>query len=280
MLVFLKLGGSLITDKNRAYTVCRKTLARLGREIAAARAGDPQLSILLGHGSGSFGHVAARQYGIRTGVRDEDDWKGFIEVWRQARALNQIVVETLLEANVPLIAFPPSACVIAEAGKLSHWHLDPLRAALTANLVPVVQGDTVFDRQRGGIILSTEEMFEYLAPRLHPQRILIAGREQGVWADYPHCRRLIEEITPANQLQIEGLLGASAAVDVTGGMAEKVASMLRLVSQDASLEALIFSGEEAGTVQKVLRGSSAGTTIHNRQTWNASRAIQGEKRER
>lgn len=263
MLVFLKLGGSLITNKNRSYTARRKTLLRLGREISAARAADPALKILLGHGSGSFGHVAAWQYGTRNGVQGKDGWRRFVEVWRQARALNQIVIEALQEASVPVIAFPPSACVIAEAGNPSQWHLDPLYAALEADLLPLVQGDTIFDRQRGGVILSTEELFEYLAPRLHPQRILIAGREAGVWADYPRCRQLVETITPANRLQVEGLIGASDSVDVTGGMTEKVAAMLRLVGKDPGLEALIFSGEEAGAVQKVLLGGSAGTMIHN-----------------
>ena len=56
-LIFLKLGGSLLTDKTGTEALRADTLQRLAAEIAAARAADPQLRLVLGHGSGSFGHV-------------------------------------------------------------------------------------------------------------------------------------------------------------------------------------------------------------------------------
>ena len=65
-------------------------------------------------------------------------------------------------------------------------------------MIPLVNGDTIFDDQRGGTILSTEDLFIYLARQLHPERILLAGLEEGVWADYPACTQLIGEITPRN----------------------------------------------------------------------------------
>ncbi|MDZ4158806.1 MAG: isopentenyl phosphate kinase [Anaerolineaceae bacterium] len=262
MLLFLKLGGSLITQKNQPYTARRETIRRLAHEIAAARTAQPHLQLLIGHGSGSYGHTAAYKHGTRSGVQNAEGWQGFVEVWRQARALNQIMVEALLEAGLPVIAFPPSASVVTDGGSVLRWELEPLTAALGAGLTPLVQGDTVFDRQRGGTILSTEELFEYLSSRLKPQRVLIAGQEQGVWADYPRCQRLLETLTPSDMTSASGTVFASSVVDVTGGMAEKVACMLRLVTQNPALEALIFSGEEPGTVQHVLMGGCSGTRIH------------------
>ncbi|MCX6065672.1 MAG: hypothetical protein NT121_07955, partial [Chloroflexi bacterium] len=61
-LVFLKLGGSLITDKTLPYTPRLDKLADLASQIAAALS-TRQLSLVLGHGSGSFGHIAAKKYG-------------------------------------------------------------------------------------------------------------------------------------------------------------------------------------------------------------------------
>ena len=80
MLIFLKLGGSLITDKNTPRALRPELLARLMREIAEARAARPGMRIVLGHGSGSFGHVEARRYGTRAGVRTDEDWLRFAEV--------------------------------------------------------------------------------------------------------------------------------------------------------------------------------------------------------
>ncbi|MFN3331018.1 MAG: uridylate kinase, partial [Caldilinea sp.] len=67
MLVFLKLGGSLITDKRKAETPRLDVIARLAQEIAAAQQDDPALRLVIGHGSGSFGHIYGRKYGTRDG---------------------------------------------------------------------------------------------------------------------------------------------------------------------------------------------------------------------
>ena len=50
MMIFLKLGGSLITDKTGVEAARPAVLARLAAEIAAARAAQPGLPLLIGHG--------------------------------------------------------------------------------------------------------------------------------------------------------------------------------------------------------------------------------------
>jgi isopentenyl phosphate kinase len=260
-LQFLKLGGSLITDKNRPQTPRPAALARLAGEVAAAFAQDPSLRLVLGHGSGSFGHITGKRYGTRQGVRTPEQWRGFAEVWRDAVALNRLVMDALHAAGLPAIAFPPSASVTSANGRVAAWDLAPLSAALEANLLPVVFGDVIFDAVLGGTILSTEDLFAHLARVLRPRRLLLAGLEPGVWADYPACTRLVEAITPANLAAVVPALSGSSATDVTGGMASKVGEMLALVSEIPQLEVAIFSGETPGAVHEALCGARVGTTI-------------------
>ena len=260
-LQFLKLGGSLITDKDLPRTARLEVLDRLAGEIAAAFQQQPDLRLVLGHGAGSFGHVPARQYGTRQGVSTSAQWQGFVEVWREAVALNRLVMDALQRAELPAIALPPSASVLAEDGQVARWDLASLSAALDHGLLPVVYGDVVFDIVRGGTILSTEDLFAHLARALHPQRLLLAGREPGVWADYPVCTRLVEQISPSSLPQIAASLYGSASTDVTGGMASKVLEMLALVGDVPGLESLIFSGETPGLVEQALLGAHPGTRI-------------------
>jgi isopentenyl phosphate kinase len=260
-LTFLKLGGSLITDKDTPRTPRREVLARLAGEIASARQVHPRLPLILGHGSGSFGHSEARKHNTRQGVHSIEGWLGFAAVWKEARALNQIVLEALLEAGLPVIAFPPSAAVIASGGKVKHWDLSPITAALGAGLIPLINGDTIFDDTRGGTILSTEDLFLYLAAALRPKRILLAGREAGVWADFPACTQLIPYISEKNFDQLASSIGGSASVDVTGGMIEKVRSMLALTESLPELRSIIFSGSQPGLVSAALTGQNPGTLI-------------------
>lgn len=260
-LVFLKLGGSLITEKDRPRTPRIQTLDRLAGEIAAALAEDPGLNLLLGHGAGSFGHISAGRYGTRDGVRTPEEWRGFAEVWWDASALNHLVMEALHTAGLPAIALPASASVTARDGAVMNWDLFPLKAALRSGLLPVVHGDVIFDVLRGGTILATEELFAHLAEELHPDRILLAGIEPGVWRDYPACTELVGEITPDIIAENMLSLGGSRSIDVTGGMASKVAESLALVGKVPGLEVEIFSGEDPGKVLAALLGKRVGTSI-------------------
>jgi len=261
-LVFLKLGGSLITVKDQPHTPRLDVLGRLAQEIAQAQAQNQDLQILLGHGSGSFGHIPASEYNTRMGVKSVDEWKGFVEVWRQAAELNHLVLQALEKVNLPAIAFPPSAMITAREGKVDTWNLDTLLTALKQRLLPVIYGDVIFDNVLGGTILSTEDLFSYLARRMKPIQLLFAGLQPGVWADYPDNTNLLPEITPVSFPQIEAGLKGSAATDVTGGMADKVRQIITLVNEVPGLRAMIFSGETPGNLRRSLLGEELGTVIH------------------
>lgn len=262
-LVFLKLGGSLITVKNQPHTPRLEVLERLAQEISEARSQNRNIEILLGHGSGSFGHVAASKYNTRLGVKSEKEWLGFVEVWRQADELNQLVMQALEKADLPALALPPSAMVIAQAGKVARWDLEPLLTALEKGLLPVIYGDVIFDKALGGTILSTEDLFTYLTHHLQPSQLLFAGIEPGVWADFPENTKLLPEITPTNYPQIEMGLRGSVSMDVTGGMLDKVHQIMALVNQVPGLRASIFSGEMPGNVRRSLLGEELGTVLHH-----------------
>ncbi len=175
-------------------------------------------------------------------VRDSPYWAGFSEVWYRASELNRRVMEALHIAGVPSISLAPSATVQASAGAIAHWHLGPLQAAMEAELVPVIFGDIVFDTVEGSTVLSTEALMTYLAGRLRPARILLAGIEAGVWADYPKRATLIGRITPSTFKSIAASIGASQGTDVTGGMRDKVQKMLAVVEAVPDVTVQILSG--------------------------------------
>ena len=258
MLAFLKLGGSLITDKTRPYTVRPETLDDLASQIASALAERPDLRLILGHGSGSFGHQAASQFGTRHGVSGPEAWRGFAEVWYQASALNRLVIEALRRAGLPAITISPLSTVTAHDAKVFIWDLYPIQTALVRGLLPVVHGDVIFDEARGGTILSTEDLFAHLAPLLRPQRILLAGLEEGVWQDFPARTRLIPVLSAAN---LPPSFGEAQGADVTGGMRAKVSQVLALLEQVPGLEGLIFSGEQPGNIRRALAGENPGTRL-------------------
>ena len=267
-LVFLKLGGSLITDKTQPYKVRLDKLSALAKEIQRALSSAPNLRLVLGHGSGSFGHYAVKEYLTplqlppnSANLGGEKGARGFAEVWYRAAQLNRYVMESLHEAGIPTMAIQPSAGIVSKNRGIEHWELAPLEAALEAGIVPVIYGDMVFDSVKGGAVLSTETLMFYLAHHLQPKRILLAGLEPGVWADFPARKQKVERITPGSYKELANKVGGSQAVDVTGGMKSKVEEMLSLVEEILHLNVQIFSGEEAGNTERALKGAVVGTVI-------------------
>jgi isopentenyl phosphate kinase len=265
--IFLKLGGSLITDKTKVEHARVAMIRRLAREIKAAREARPDLQIVLGHGSGSFGHVAARKHGTREGVTDRSGWQGYAEVAASAARLNQIVVDVFVAEGVPVVSLPPSASARGADGRVSYLDTFVLRAALEHDLVPLVQGDVALDTARGATIVSTEDVFIYLVREFQPTHILLAGEVAGVYARSDVTGAIIPIITPDNVAQYASALGGSHGTDVTGGMVGKVNQMLDVVRHHPSIEARIFSGAVRGNVQQSLIDPSTriGTGIRNDQ---------------
>jgi isopentenyl phosphate kinase len=262
-LVFVKLGGSVITDKTRAETPRSVVIARLAAEVAAALDARPRLRLVLGHGSGSFGHITAVEYGTRHGVKGTEAWEGFVRVADVAARLNRLVARTFLEAGVPVWSLQPSASARCREAELTWLDVGPIAGALDRGLVPLVYGDVALDDALGGTIISTEQIIAYLAEALQPDRLVLVSQVDGVFeADPTLCpgARRFDVISPDNWGEVQSALSGSSAPDVTGGMLTKVATMMAWVRAGTGpgtaggREARLVSGQRPGALQAALLG--------------------------
>jgi isopentenyl phosphate kinase len=256
-LIFVKLGGSLLTDKARPRSLRAEVLGRIAAEISEALTLRPGLRLLIGQGGGSFAHTVASQYGTRDGVASREEWRGYAATARAAAELNRIVVESLADAKIPVLPVQPSASASCRDGELLLLDERPIRAALANDLVPLVYGDVALDEVRGGTIVSTEQILRWLAPRLCPARVLLVGEVTGVLTadplDRPSESKVVPEITPASLQLLGRSLGGARGVDVTGGMLAKVSEMVALLEATPSLVSVqIISGLVPGLVRACL----------------------------
>lgn len=270
--VFVKLGGSLITDKRHAETPRAEVIARLAQELAAARAAQPELRLVLGHGSGSFGHIYGQRYGTRNGAQTPADWFGFAATGDAAARLNRLVVAALLKAGVPAWSIQPSVALRCRNGVIEAGPEAVVEEALARGLQPVIFGDVALDAARGATIVGTEEIFHWLTPQLRPDLVVLLGEVDGIYtADplrnpdaipIPHLtpQTLAElgerwgEDSEAGSARGSGVrLGESYGVDVTGGMTGKVAESLAMIQAHPALEVVICSGLIPGHLEGILQ---------------------------
>lgn len=259
MTTLIKLGGSLVTDKRKAKSFRRELVRDIARQLSDLRAIQPDERIILGHGSGSFGHFEAKKYNTIEGVRSANDRFGFAKVGAVATELSLLILGELLAAGLPVLRIQPSSILTTRNGQIENLHMRALVLALGQGLMPLVHGDVAIDDAIGGTIVSTETLFAELVEPLDAHAIVLLGEVDGVLDQNGEA---ISEISPTNVHEYAPLLGASDGLDVTGGMYQKVHAMLRLAQANAKLKIIIANGNRKNVLPDLLhRGIQIGTKI-------------------
>ena len=251
-VVLVKLGGSLITDKRRPETAREDVIERLARELAALRQAGVRL--VLGHGSGSFGHVAAAKHGIHEGVATPDQLLGVTETQDRAASLNRRVLGALRRSSVPAFSLAPSSFLVSAGGRPDELWIESLLGALQVGMLPVVYGDVVMDRQLGASIASTEAVFLALAEGLQARGLVVRrsiwlGETDGI---YDSQGVTIGELRPDTVGDLLDQIQGASGTDVTGGMRHRLETATRLAG--LGVESWIANGLQPGLLAEIMSG--------------------------
>tara|TARA_B100000029_G_scaffold152664_1_gene147777 strand:- start:8086 stop:8928 length:843 start_codon:yes stop_codon:yes gene_type:complete len=259
-LIYIKLGGSLITNKDTESTSRVRVIKNLASEIADFKSEHKSTNIIIGHGAGSYGHIQALRNNLHICRHTASRWNGALEVAKSVSKLSRIVLHELQQAGVQSKQINPSESAICNNGKLMSLDTTQIKQALHRNIIPLTHGDVCFDDVCGASIISTEAIFAYLATKLPPSDIYIAGNAKGVLDSYPNGNT-IPKISNSSKRRLLNLISTSTSPDITGGMKSKVHTMLQLIKQQPGLTVHIFSAKTPGALRKALAGSTSNTTI-------------------
>ncbi|WP_135663146.1 isopentenyl phosphate kinase [Halorhabdus rudnickae] len=243
MTTVLKLGGSVVTQKDVPETVDEDALAGVAAAIAES---EPDRLVVV-HGGGSFGHHHAATHGVSAdeGTRDAGAVR---EIHAAMGELNAAVVEALSDRGVAAVPVRPLSLAHRDLDGTTHLPADGIERMLGESFVPALHGDVVVQAGEGGTILSGDEIVASLARSLSAERVGLCSGVPGVLDDAGHVIERIDEYGT-----VADALGDSDATDVTGGMAGKVRSLLEL-----PIPASIFS---PGDLRAFLDGEQPGTLI-------------------
>ncbi len=251
MTTILKIGGSVLTDKNKLSVARPEAIRRIAGEIGEYGGGG----LVLVHGAGSFGHHQAKDYRLDQGLNDESI-KGILPTHNAVTSLNRMVVDALQMSGVDALPVHPLSNCTLKNGRIDHMCIDVIKRMLRADIVPVLHGDVAMDIAMGVGVLSGDQLVTYLARALDADRVGIGTNVDGV---LDSGGRVIGNITPANIKEVDGLLAGSEGVDVTGGMRGKIAELMALT--EAGIPSRVFNAAQPGTVIKFLKKTLAEGTL-------------------
>lgn len=251
MVVVVKIGGALITDKQRPFKIRYGVLRRLAKELGLAYR-DCCKEMVLIHGGGSYGHYVVHEYELRL------EGEGFYVTIMYMRELNRVFVEHLHAMNIPAVPIDTHAIALKRGDKL-HLFLDTVMYMFKKGYVPVLYGDAVIgDRIH---VLSGDEIAWFLARELQAEKLIFVTEVLGVFDRNPELpgAKLITEIKLDDVVKLA--THSVRGIDVTGGMAAKLRLGLAY-RPHRTCEITIVGGMIPGNVYRALCGLHAmGTKI-------------------
>ena len=256
-VTLIKLGGSLITNKSKPFTVREDILQDVVAQVAKAH--KKGTLCILGHGSGSFAHAPAEKY--QKGYLEKQSDYGAAVVADAACQLNRIVVSELLKQNIPAITLSPFSSFVANDRKVESSCFNTLDHCLQAALVPVLYGDVIGDTKLKYTIWSTETVLntiakEWKSTEYKVEKVIHCGEPDG----FIHNGEVVSVITGRNIEELKKSIYATEGFDVTGGMLHKVEESLNLAQE--GIDSYIIGGNHGGNLYRCIVGEDfVGTKV-------------------
>lgn len=253
-VILVKFGGSIITDKNVPYKARPAVIRKLAQELKKIK----DASIVLAHGAGSFAHTSAKEFGGKKGYVSK--W-GIAKVARDAMEINRIVMDILIEEELPAISLRPMSMMMTSEGKLKKNLFEIVEEVVNQGLMPVIYGDVIWDKKWESTIYSGEttlnEIGMYLSKKGYKvDKIIQVGETNGVYDDKG---RTIPLINKRNWKNIKQYLFNPRRVDVTGSMRHKIENALSIAGK--GIQTWIANGIVPNELYRALHGKIIHGTI-------------------
>lgn len=253
-VILIKLGGSVITNKDTPYKARIGRIKRLAKEIKSSGVS----SLVLAHGSGSFGHTSALKYGGKKGYVSK--W-GVAKVARDAMEINRIVMDIFIEEGLPAISLRPMSMILTSEGKLKKDLFEIVEETLNQGLIPVVYGDVIWDKKWQSTIFSGEKTLNEISVHLLKKgyridKIIQVGETDGV---YDLKGNTIPLINKDNWSKIKTYLFEDKRADVTGGMKHKIENALKIAK--SGIYTFLINGNKNNQLSDSILGKSVKGTF-------------------
>lgn len=263
-LIIIKIGGSVITFKDSPHPKARiNAIKRLTREIARSLKKIPLINLILVHGAGSYGHPIVKKYKLVQGMRNDKQKLGFSLTTQNMLRLNSLLVDSLINVEVPAVSIPPHSIAEQSNKKLVKLETGLIKKYLENGQVPVLFGDIVLDIKQGCSVLSGDVIVPYLAKKLAANKVIYLTDVDGVFdtdPDFSQKAHLIKEISDKNInkfLLMQSSIKKTKRIDVTGEMQGKLLAIKQYLPK---VNIYIANGLKTGVLENLMLGKITRST--------------------
>jgi len=212
-MILIKLGGSIITNKEKPLSARRKTIDNILKQVRKIK--EPKIIV---HGGGSYGHYWSVKYDMHTKPA-KYDLKGVSVVKNSMIALNKIILDMAVKNRLNPYSLPPTDFMSGNRSIKSK--ILTINDIAKSGLTPITYGDALWYGQKKSYILSGDVIMTALAKVLKPRLSIFALNVDGVYSNMK-SKKLIYDFKK------EKPSISTNKMDVTGGMTRKITEAVKM----------------------------------------------------
>jgi len=243
-MILIKLGGSIITNKEKPLSPRKKTIDRISSSLK--KVGEP---LVIVHGGGSFGHYWSVKYDMHTKPA-KYSMEGLSIVKNSMVELNKIILDLFLKNKLNPYCLPPTDFMSGNKPILKK--IKEINEISKSNLTPITYGDALWYGKKKSFILSGDKIMTIIAKALKPKLSIFIMNVDGLYADFK-SKDLIYEI--GNKEATISDIG----MDVTGGMKRKVEEATKISKM--GLNVFFVNGNKPDRIVKAVKKSKFEGTL-------------------
>jgi isopentenyl phosphate kinase len=243
-MILIKLGGSIITNKEKPLSPRRKTIDILAKSLK--KISEP---IIIVHGGGSYGHYWSVKYDMHTKEK-KYDLRGVAIIKNSMIELNKIILDSLLKNKLSPYCLPPTDFM--SGNKPVSKKVKEIEKIAKSGMIPVTYGDALWFGQNKTFILSGDKIMTHIAKILKPRLTIFALNEDGVYSDLK-SKKLIYELKGERPSISENKM------DVTGGMTRKIEEASKIAKM--GMNVFFVNGNKPERIVKAVKNSKFEGTV-------------------
>jgi isopentenyl phosphate kinase len=243
-MILIKLGGSIITNKEKPLSPKKKTIDNLVKSLRKINE-----SIIIVHGGGSYGHYWSVKYDMHTKEK-KYDLRGVAIIKNSMIELNKIILDSLLKNKLSPYCLPPTDFMTGNKPIVKK--VKEIEKIAKSGMIPVTFGDALWFGQKKTYILSGDKIMTHLAKILRPRLSIFALNEDGLYSDLK-SKKLIYELKEEHPIISENVM------DVTGGMTRKVEEALKIAKM--GMNVFFVNGNKPERIVKAVKNKKFEGTL-------------------
>ena len=243
-MILIKLGGSIITNKEKPLSARRKAIDSILNQIKRIR--EPMILV---HGGGSYGHYWSVKYDMHTKPA-KYDMRGVSIVKNSMIDLNKIILNSAVKNRINAYCLPPTDFM--NGNKPIKNKILTINEIAKSGLTPVTYGDALWFGKKKSYILSGDVIMTMIGKILKPRLSIFVLDVDGVYSN-TKSKKLIRDFKK------EKPIISKNKIDVTGGMTRKITEAANM--SKSGLKVFFVNGNKPKRILDAVSGKKFEGTI-------------------